>query len=147
MDKEKKINDGKVLYISGYGDDENETVVYALNMPVSVTVYIDNNGSGIVEFREKTEKDNWQLVCQTGFIPGATPPVRMRDFEKDYNLEDNLAKTVAEWISIYMRDGVFCTDKKQLTFVSFLDLRDIRERLEKNMDDVYNKYRKNTVEL
>ena len=110
-------------------------------MPVSVTVYIENNGSGIVEFREKTEKDNWKLVCQTGFIPDATPPVRMSDFEKDYNLEDNIAKTVAEWISVYMRDGVFCTDSKKPTFVSCLDLRDIAARLEKNMEDVYNKYR------
>ena len=51
MKEDKTINDGKVLYISGYGEDSNETVVYALNMPVSVTVYIDNNGSGIVEFK------------------------------------------------------------------------------------------------
>lgn len=141
MKEDKTINDGKVLYISGYGLDSNETVVYALNMPVSVTVCLENNGSGIVEFREKTEKDNWKLVCQTGFIPDATPPVRMNDFEKDYNLEDNIAKTVAEWISVYMRDGVFCTDSKKLTFVSCLDLRDIAARLEKNMEDVYNKYR------
>ena len=75
MKEDKTINDGKVLYISGYGEDSNETVVYALNMPVSVTVHLENNGSGIVEFREKTEKDNWKLVCQTGFIPDATQPV------------------------------------------------------------------------
>ncbi|MBQ8189298.1 MAG: hypothetical protein IJZ44_05930 [Lachnospiraceae bacterium] len=141
MKEDKTINDGKVLYISGYGEDSNETVVYALNMPVSVTVYIDNNGSGIVEFKEKTEKDNWKHVCQTGFIPNATPPVRMIDFEKDYSLEDNIGKTVAGWISIYMRDGVFCTDSKKETFVSYLDLRDIAARVEKNLEDVYNKYR------
>lgn len=141
MNNEKKNNDGKVLYISGYGEDSNESVVYALNMPVSVTVHLENNGSGIVEFREKTEKDNWKLICQTGFIPDATPPVRMSDFEKDYNLEENIAKTVAEWISVYMRTGMFCTDSKKLTFLSCFDLRDIAARLEKNMEDVYNKYR------
>ena len=65
----------------------------------------------------------------------------MIDFEKDYSLEDNIGKTVAGWISIYMRDGVFCTDSKKLTFVSYLDLRDIAARVEKNLEDVYNKYR------
>lgn len=141
MKEDKTINDGKVLYISGYGEDSNETVVYALNMPVSVTVHIENNGSGIVEFREKTEKDNWKLVCQTGFIPDATPPVRMGDFDKDYNLEDNISKTVAGWITVFMRDGVFCTDSKKQTFVYSFDLRDIAERLQKNLEEVYQRYK------
>lgn len=139
MKEDKIINDGKVLYLSGCGEYSNETVVYALNMPVSVTIYIDNNG-GAIEFREKTEKDNWRYVCGVRFSAGNGTLVRMTDFKKDYSLEDNMAKTVAGWVSIYMREGVFFTDSKKLTFVSQLDLRDIAARVEKNLEDVYEKY-------
>ena len=140
MDKEK-TNNGKILYISGYGNDDNETALYALTMPVTVAAFIDHNGQGTIEFYEATESEVQLAVCQTGFIPNATPPSRMEEMSRDLCLEENISKTVAGWISIFMRDGIFCTDSEKLTFVSGLDLRDIAARLEKNMDDVYNKYR------
>lgn len=141
MDNEQKIENGKILYISGYGRSENETIVYALTMPVSVTTIIDDDGSAWVEFREKTEQDNWQVVCQTGIIPDVAPPARWNELKHEKDVENAISKTVAGWISIFMRDGLFCTDGEKQTFVSFLDLRDIAERLRKNIDDVYNKYR------
>ena len=140
MDKEK-INDGKILYISGYGDDENQTILYALTMPVTIQVFIDHNGEGTIEFYGKEKCEVELPTCQTGFIPNTTPPSRVLELEKDLHLEDNIAKTVASWISIFMRDGIFCTDSEKQTFVSFLDLRDIAARLEKNLEDIYNKYR------
>lgn len=109
-------------------------------MPVSVTVYIDDNGKGCVEFREKTDQDNWRCVCQTGFIPNVEVPVQFKELKSQKNLEETVAKTVAGWISIYMRDGTFCTNSNKLTFVSFLDLRDIASRIEKNLEDVYNSF-------
>jgi len=142
MNEENKKNNGKVLYISGYGDDENETILHALTMPVTIAAFIHHNGHGTIEFYETAEDDGVDLpVCQTGFIPEATPPVRMTELVKDLFLEENISKTVAGWIAIYMRDGVFCTDSEKQTFVSNLDLRDIAERIERNLDNVYNKYR------
>ena len=142
MNNEKKNKDGKILYISGCGDDDNETVLYALTMPVTVAAFIDHNGQGSIEFYEAAKEDEVQLpVCQTRFIPNTTPPLRMNEMSKDLCLEKNISKTVASWISIFMRDGIFCTDSKVLSFVSHFDLRDIAERLGKNMEDVYNKYR------
>lgn len=107
-------------------------------MPVSVKVYIDYNGSGRIELREKIGPDNWKCVCQTGFISNVEVPVQFKELKSVMNLEETVAKTVAGWISIYMRDGTFCTNSNKLTFVSFLDLRDIASRIEKNLEDVYN---------
>lgn len=140
MDNEQITRYENILYISEYGNDENETIIHALTMPVSVTVYIDDNGKGCVEFREKTDQDNWRCVCQTGFIHNVEVPVQFKELKLQKNLEETVAKTVATWISIYIRNGIFCTDSKKQTFVSYLDLRDIASRIEKNLEDVYNSF-------
>lgn len=140
MDNEQKIENGKILYISGYGRSENETIVYALTMPVSVTTIIDDDGSAWVEFREKTEQDNWQVVCQTGVIPDVAPPARWNELKHEKDVENAISKTVAGWISIFMRDGVFCTDAQKLTFLSSFDLRDVAKRLQKDLEELYRKY-------
>ena len=95
MDNKKTINNGKILYLSGFGDDSNETVTYALSMPILVTTYIDDDGSGIIEFGEKTEKDNWRLVCQTGFIPDVVPPAPVKQLKQKYDLEDNISQNIS----------------------------------------------------
>ena len=141
MDNEQKTENGKILYISAYGNDENETIVYALNMPVSVSTFIGDDGSASIEFREKTERDNWRLVCQTGVIPDVEPPTRFSALKHEKGLEESVSKTVAGWITIFMRDGVFCTDSKKQTFVYNFDLRDIAERLQKNLEEVYQRYK------
>lgn len=140
MDNEKTINNGKILYLSGFGDDSNETVTYALSMPILVTTYIDDDGSGIIEFGEKMEKDNWRLVCQTGFIPDVVPPAPVKQLKQKYDLEDNISKNISGWISVFMREGIFYTDAKKGTSVNFLDLRDIAARVEKEVAEVYSQY-------
>lgn len=141
MDNSQSSKTGKVLYISGFGTDSNETVLYAITFPVAIRTYLDKDGTVLLEFREKTETDGEKLVCQTNVVPSVSPPARLKDLDSDIWLEDNIAKTVAGWIAIYMRDGVFCTDSKKETFVRAFDLRDVAERLQNNLDDIYNKYR------
>lgn len=141
MDNEQRTGNGKILYISEYGNDENETIVHALDMPVSVTTFIGDDGSACIEFREKTELENWRLVCQTGVIPDVEPPVQFDRLKKEKGIEEAVSKTVAGWISIFMRDGEFCTDPEKLTFVHTFDLRDVAVRVQKNLEEVYQKYR------
>lgn len=140
MDTKKTPDSDKILYITGYGDDENETIVYALTMPVSVRATIEKDGSLHVSFYEYTP-DKPQFVCHTYAVPDATPPTKLDKLVCDKSLGENVAKTVAGWIATYMRDGVFCTDSKKETFLRMFDLRDVAERLAANMTDVYNKYR------
>ena len=140
MNKSEKEKDSQILYITGYGNDDNETVVYALNMPVNVRAEIEEDGTLNVAFYEYTP-DKSNFVCQTHVVPDAAPPTRLADLVRDKSLDEALARTVGGWIAVYMRDGVFCTDACAMTFMQSFDLRDIAERLEKNMNDVYNKYR------
>lgn len=130
---------GKTLYVSGYGDDENETVVYALNMPVTVRVTIEEDGVLVVAFYEYAP-DNSRFVCQTYVVPDVAPPTRLDMLVRDKSLDDTIARTVAGWVAVYMRDGVFCTDSRKETFVRNFDLRDVAERLADNMNDVYSKF-------
>lgn len=132
-------SDGKVLYISGYGDNENETIVYALNMPVSIRATIEEDGNLHITFYEYTP-DKPKFVCHTYVVPDVIPPAELDKLVCDKSLDDAFAKTVGGWIAIYMRDGVFCTDSKKETFVRSFDLRDIAERLSCNLNDIYNKY-------
>lgn len=139
MTEEKIKNVGNVLYITGYGNDSNETTVYALTMPVNITAHIDIDGSALVQFKGKQDDGLWQTVCQTGVVPDVEPP---SDFEKvKKELEEAVAKTVAGWITVYMRDGIFCTDKGKMTFSCQFDLRDVMVRLQKNLEEVYAKYK------
>ena len=141
MDNSQSSETGKVLYISEYGEDSNETVLHAIALPVIIRVYLDKDGTVLLEFCEKTDGDGVRFVCQTNVVPSVAPPVRLRDLNYEISLEENIAKTVTGWIAIYMRDGVFCTDSKKETFVRAFDLRDVAERLQNNLDDIYNKYR------
>ena len=139
-DKADTYSDNPVLYMSGYGDDSMETVVYSLRMPVRVTAYVYEDGNAMVEFSEKCGGGQ-RVVCQTTVVPDVEPPHRLCQLVADKNLDDNIAKTVAGWIAIYMRDGVFCTDSCKGTFVHQLDLRDVAYRLQDNLNDVYNRFR------
>lgn len=141
MDNSQSSETGKVLYISGFGTDSNETVLHAITLPVAIRTYLDKDGTVLLEFCEKTGVDGVRFVCQTNIVPSVAPPVRLRDLSYEINLEENIAKTVAGWIAIYMRGGVFCIDSKKETFVRIFDLRDVAERLQNNLDDIYNKYR------
>lgn len=142
MEEEKIKNAGKVLYMTGYSDDSNETVVYALDMPVSVAVHIEMDGSVLIQFRERQEHGHWRTVCQTGVVPDIAPPADFANLKNELDLDENIAKTVAGWVTIFMREGTFCTDSSKMTFVSFFDLRDIADRLQKNLEEVYEKYKK-----
>lgn len=142
MQKDDKITNNKVLYISGYGNDSNETVVYALTMPVCIIAHVDDDGTAAIEFWEKTGIDEEQLVCRTNIIPDVEPPADFAELKYKLDLDGNVAKTVAGWVSIFMREGIFCTDSCKETFVHFFDLRDIAARLEKNLEEVYEKYKK-----
>lgn len=142
MEKSQSLETGKILYISEYGADSNETILHAVNMPVIIRVYLDKDGTVLLEFCEKTDGDGVRFVCQTNVVPSVAPPVRLRDLDYEISLEENIAKTVAGWIAIYMRDGVFCTDSNKETFVRSFDLRDIADRLQKNLEEVYEKYKK-----
>ena len=141
MEKSQSLETGKILYISEYGADSNETILHAVNMPVIIAAYLDDDGTLDINLHEKTVTSGQRLVCRTTVVPSVPPPARLKDLERDKCLEDNIAKTVSGWISIFMRDGVFCTDSRKETFLQSLDLRDIAERLRHNLDDVYNRYR------
>ena len=141
MEKSQSLETGKILYISEYGTDSNETILHAVNMPVTIAAYLDDDGTLDINLHEKTATSGQRLVCRTTVVPSVPPPAKLKDLERDKCLEDNIAKTVAGWIAIYMRDGVFCIDSKKETFVRIFDLRDVAERLQNNLDDIYNKYR------
>ena len=141
MDNSQSLETGKILYISEYGEDSNKTVLHAIALPVIIRVFLDKDGTVLLEFCEKTDGDSVRFVCQTNVVPSVAPPVRLRELSCEISLEENIAKTVAGWIAIYMRDGVFCTDSNKETFVRSFDLRDVAERLNNNLVDIYNKYR------
>ena len=128
------------LYITEQGKEDNETIVRALKLPVSVIAHINENGTARVELRESLENDKSRFVCEFQATPTVKIPENLLLGAEEMKIEKVISIAVSGWIAIFLRDGVFCTDSKKETFVHSFDLRDVSKRLSKNLDEVYSKF-------
>lgn len=137
---EEKQKQVPYLYITEQGKKDNETIVRALKLPVSVIVHINENGAACVELKESLENDKSKFVCEFQAMPTVKIPGNLLLVAEKMKIEKVISIAVSGWIAIFLRDGVFCTDSKKETFVHSFDLRDVSKRLSENLDDVYSKF-------
>ena len=127
------------LYIVEPGEADNEKIVRALKMPVSVKVHINEKGTACVELRECLENGKTRFACDFEAVPSVPIPENFKLQADELKFEDAISVAVSGWIAIFLRDGVFCTDKKTEHLVHTFDLRDVSKRLAANLDEIYHK--------
>ena len=128
------------LYIVEPGEADNEKIVRALKLPVSVKVHINEKGTACVELRECLENGKTRFACGFEAVPSVPIPENFKLRADELKFEDAISVAVSGWIAIFLRDGVFCTDKKTEHLVQTFDLRDVSKRLTANLDEIYHKF-------
>ena len=134
--EEKQIHT-PFLYIVEPGETDNETIVRALRLPVSVKVHINEKGTASVELRECLENGRTRFACDFEAAPSVSIPENFKLQADELKIEEAISVAVSGWIAIFLRDGVFCTDKKKEHLVHTFDLRDVSKRLSANLDRIY----------
>lgn len=137
---EEKKEQSPYLYITEAGVDDNETIVRALRLPVCVIANINSKGVACVELRETSDQGKFRFATDFEAFPSMPVPQDINRLVDEMEIEKNISIAVSGWISIFLRDGIFCTDKKNQTFISSFDLREVGKRVSQNLDDVYTKY-------
>lgn len=134
---EEKNGQAQYLYISEPGETDNETIVRALKLPVSVTVNINDKGTAVVQLKESDENGKFRFACEFEATPSVKVSENMRLVIDEMELEKSISIAVSGWITIFLRDGIFYIDKKKEVFIHAFDLRDVSKRLSANLDDTY----------
>lgn len=143
---EEKTDKNQYLYITEEGVDDNESIVRALRLPVCVIANIDGKGVACIELRESQEPGKFRFATDFEVFPNSPVPQDINYLVDELQIEKAISIAVSEWITIYLRDGVFCTDSKKETLIRSFDLRDVSKRLSRKLDEIYTKYHKNETE-
>ena len=75
---EEKNGQAQYLYISEPGETDNETIVRALKLPVSVTVNINDKGTAVVQLKESDENGKFRFACEFEATPSVKVSENMR---------------------------------------------------------------------